>query len=63
MTSNKTRVTVAISDIIIYEGIYLNLSQKPQFKKVFDLAINVSKGYQPPNINLISKYLLDLITD
>ena len=28
-----------------------------------DLEINVSKGYQPPNKNLIPKYLLDIIHD
>ena len=49
MTSNDTRLTVAISDLIIYEGLPLNIALKPRFKKVIDLAINVSKCYQPPN--------------
>ena len=48
MTSNDTRLTVAISDLIISEGLYFNLSQKPRFKKVLDLARTVSKYYQPP---------------
>ena len=32
MTSKYTRLTVAIDDIIIYQGIYYNISQKPRFK-------------------------------
>ena len=63
MTYNETRLTVAITDLIISEGISSNLSQKPRFKKVLNLAINVSKSYQPPNRNMISKYLLDVIHD
>ena len=43
MTSNKTRLTVAIADLIISEGIYLNIYQKPRFKKVLDLARTVLK--------------------
>ena len=54
MTSNDTLLTVAIADIIISEGLSFNMSQKPRFKKVLDLAITVSKIYQPPNIKLIS---------
>ena len=50
MTTNETRVIVAISDLIIYEGLSFNLSQKPRFNKVLDLARTVSKCYQPPNI-------------
>ena len=41
MTSNETRLTVAIADIIISEGLSFNLSQKPRFKKVLELARTV----------------------
>ena len=41
MTSHETRLTVAISDLIISEGLSFNLSQKPRFKKVLDLARTV----------------------
>ena len=37
MASNVTRLTVAIIDLIISEGLYSNLSHKPRFKKVIDL--------------------------
>ena len=63
MTSNKTRLTVAISDLIISEGLYLNLSHKPRFKKVLEFARTVSKSYKPPNRKLISKGILDVIHD
>ena len=63
MNSNETRLIVAISDLIIYEGLSFNLSQKPRFKKVLDLERTVSKCYQPPNRTLISKDLLDVIHD
>ena len=63
MASNETCLTVAISDIIISECLPFNLSQKPRFKRVLDLARTVSKCYQPPNRNLIYKDLLDLIID
>ena len=63
ITSNETRLTVAIADIIISEGPSFNISQEPRFKKVLDLSRTVSKCDQPPNINLISKYLLDGIHD
>ena len=63
MNSNETRLTVAIYDLIISEDLSLNLSQKPRFKKVLDLARTVSKCYQPPNRKLISKDLLDVIHD
>ena len=63
MTSNETCLTVAITDLIIYEGLYFNFSQKPRFKKVLDLARTVSKCYQPPNIKLISKDILNVIYD
>ena len=61
MTSNETRLTVAIADLIIYEGLSFNLSQKPRFKKVLELARTVSKCYQPPNRKLTSKDLLYVI--
>ena len=61
--SNETRLTVAIADLIIYEGSSFNLSQKPRFKKMLQLARTVSKCYQPPNRKLISKDLLDIIHD
>ena len=63
MTSNETRIIVTISDIIISEGLSFNLSQKPMFNKLLDLSITVSKSYQIPKINLISKDLLDVIHD
>ena len=63
MTSNETPRTVSMSNLIIYEGLYLQMNQKPRFKKVLYLARNMSKGYQPPNRDLISKYLLDVIHD
>ena len=37
MTSNYTRLTVVISDIIISEGLSFNIHQKPMFKKVLYL--------------------------
>ena len=63
MTSNETRLTVAIADLIISEGLSFNLSKKPRFKKVLESARNVSKCYHPPNKKLISKDLLDVIHD
>ena len=61
MVSNETRPTVAIADLVFPEGLSFNISQKPRFKKALDLARNVSKCYQPPNINFISKGILDVI--
>ena len=63
MTYNDTRLTVTIADIVISEGLSFNLSQKPRFKKVIYLARTVSKCYQYPNRNLISKDRLDVIHD
>ena len=63
MTSNETRLTVSIADLIISEGLSFNLSQKPRFEKVLELARTVSKFYQSPNRKLISKDLLDVIHD
>ena len=61
MTSNETRLTVAIADLIISEGLSFNLSQKPKFNKVLELARTVSRCYQLSNRKFISKYLLDVI--
>ena len=61
MTSNETRLAVAIADLIISEGLSFNISQKPRFKKVLDLERTVLNSYQPPNINLVSKDILDVI--
>ena len=63
MNSNETRLTVTIYDIIISEGLSLNIAQKYRFKKVIDLEITVSKCYQPPNRKLTSKDILDIIHD
>ena len=63
MTSNETCLTVAIADLVISEGLSLNISQKPRFKKVLELERTVSKFYQPPNRKLVSKDLLDVIHD
>ena len=62
-TSNETHLTVAITDLIISEGIHFNLAQKPRFKRVLDLARTVSNSYQPPNRKLISNDILDVIHD
>ena len=45
MTSNETRLTVAIYDLIISEGLSLNLAENPRIKKVLDLTTNMSKCY------------------
>ena len=63
MTSDDTRLTVAIADLIISEGLSFNLFQKPRFNKVLDLARNVSKFYQPSNRKLISKDIWCVIHD
>ena len=63
MTSNYTCLTLAVSDLIIYKDIYFNLSLKTQLKKILDMAINMSKVYQPPNINPIYEDLLNVIND
>ena len=55
MTSNETRLTVAIADIIISEGLYFNPAQKHRFKKLLDLARIASKNYQPLNRKMILK--------
>ena len=63
MTSNETRLTFSIADLIISEGLSFNLSQKTRFNKVLELARTVSKCYQPINRKLISKDILDVIHD
>ena len=61
ITSNETRLTIAITDLIISEDLTFNLSQKSIFKKVLDFSRNVSKTYIHPNKKLISKELLDVV--
>ena len=61
MTFNKTCLTVAITYLVIYECLSFSLSQKPRYKKVVNLTRAVSKSYQPPNRNLISKDIYDVI--
>ena len=63
MTSNETRLTVAIADLIISKVLSFGIYQKNRFKKVLDLARILSNIYQPPNRTLISKDILDLIHD
>ena len=63
MTSDDTRLTVAINDLIISDGLYFNLSPKPRLKTVLDLARTVSNCYQPPMRKLIYKDLLGVIYD
>ena len=41
ITSNETRLTVAIADLVISENLSFNISQKPKFKKVLDLERTV----------------------
>ena len=40
----ETLLTVAKSDLIIYEEFFFNLSQTPLFKKLMELEINISKA-------------------
>ena len=61
ITSNETRLNIAIADIIISEGLSFNTAQKPRFKKILELARNVSKTYIPSNRNLIYKEIIDVI--
>ena len=61
ITSNETRLNIAIADIIISEGLSFNTAQKPRFKKILELARNVSKTYIPSNRKLIYKEILDVI--
>ena len=63
MNYNEAHLTVAIADLVIYEGLSFNISQKPRSKKVLNLEINVSKSYQPPNRKFIYKDLLGIIHD
>ena len=63
ITSNETDLKVSIANLVIYKGLYFNISQKPRFKKVVDLENIVSECYQPPNKRFISKDILDVISD
>ena len=63
ITSNDTGLTVPIDDPFIYEGFSFNLSQKLPFKKVINLARNVSKGHQPSNRKHLSKDILNVVHD
>ena len=60
---NDTRLTVAIYDLIIYEGLDLNLALKTWFKKLLDLEIIIPKGYNPTNRKIVYNYPLDFIYD
>ena len=61
ITSNETYLTIAIYDLIIYEGLSFNLAQKPIFKNILELARNVLRDYNPLNIKLVSKYFVGVI--
>ena len=61
ISSNDTYLIVAIVYIIVSKGLYFNLSQNRRLKKVLDLSINLSKVYNNPRRNLISRDLLDVI--
>ena len=61
ITSNETRLTIAVSDVIISEGLSLNIYQNKIFKKVLEFSRNVSKTYIRPDRKIISKELLDVI--
>ena len=63
MTSNETRLIVAIGSLIMPEGIYFNVYQELTFKKLLTFSRNMWNGYQTPNRNLISKDILDTIND
>ena len=55
MTSNDMCLPVAIADLVMYAGLSFIISQKTRFKQVLDLERTMSKHYQPPNRNNISK--------
>ena len=63
MSSNEIRLTIAIADLIVSEGLSFNISQKTRFKKALHLARTVSKCYQPQNRKLTCKDILDVIHD
>ena len=50
-------------DLIIYEGLSLNIYQKPRFVKVLELARKKSLVYIHPNKKIISKVRLDVINE
>ena len=54
-------LTSAIADLVISEGLYLNMDPKPRPKKVLELARSYSKDKSTPDRKLIYKYLLGLI--
>ena len=45
LTSSETCVTVEIADLIISEGMSLNIYRKHLFKEFLDLESNVSKSF------------------
>ena len=61
VNSNEMHITVKITNIIIYEGLYLNMAQKSRFNKLLELARKISKYYNPPRIHLIYKYIIGVI--
>ena len=63
ITYNKNSINIAIDYLIISEGLYFNLYQKTQFKKVLELTRNFSKTYILPNRKLISKEILGVINE
>ena len=60
ISSHESHLTIEIYGIIISKGFTFNISQKTRFKKVLDLAINVSNGCQ--SLKKI-KNILNLIHD
>ena len=63
MTSNETHLTVAITDLNIYEGLYFNISQKPRLKKVLDLKKKCVKKLSTSKHKFISKDILCVTYD
>ena len=61
ITSNNTHLPIAISDLIVSEGLPFNLFQEIIFEKVLGFSRNVSKKYIPLNRNHISRELLNVI--
>ena len=59
--SNETRLTIGIDDLIVLEILSFNISQKPIFEKLLELARNVCNAYITLNRNLISRGILDVI--
>ena len=61
--SSKYHPTVAIADLTISEDLSFNIDQKPSLNNVLELEQNLSKYYNNPNSNLVSKDLLYVIHD